>query len=295
MRIAAFNGFPFHYEMFAHILDYCKRAALEIDIYTNIVNDYGWLSLYEEAYSVDTWHPISRFDPAQYDCVILLTDNDTLYNPFWNATTHVVVIEHGAYRHLPLPAQVFLQTRHMKVRSPPSDPDTWMLPVWDNRPYEKYPTLTVACVGSGCTLGVHAIRALFSNPDDIRLLFIDRQYTDRCGFSNVESYCKLEAETMLEYVGKSTYILVAPLPNTFHKDHITSASIPLGYSVGTPVLMIESWADSYDFPGVIPIADTMELKHPTSEQLDTFREGRAALLSRRDAVLTKALDAPNDT
>lgn len=278
--------------MFAHVLDYCKQHAQDIDIYTNTLNDYGWLALYEETYSVPTWYPLSRFDPTQYDCVLLLTDNDSMYSPFWNATTHVIVIEHGAHRQLPLPAQVFLQTRHMKTRSPPSNPDTWMIPVWNNPPYEKYTPLTVACVGSGCTLGVRAIRALFSNCDDIRILLIDRNAADTGGFPNVESYSKLDAETMLEYVGKSTYILVAPLPNTFHKDHIVSASIPLGYSVGTPILLIQSWADSYDFPGIIRIPDTspLELQHPTLEQLDTFQAERTALLARRDTVLTNALD-----
>ena len=302
MRLAAFNGFPFHYEMFAHVLDYCKnqkKQAQDIDIYTNTVNDYGWLALYEETYSVNTWLPISRFDPSQYDCVILLTDDDRAYAPFWNATTHVVVIEHAAFRHLPLPAQVFLQTRHMQIRTPPSNPDTWVIPVWDNPPYEKYPALTVVCVGGGCNMGVHAIRALFSNVDDIRLIFITHNLgvgnIDTHGFPNVTFYHKLDAEMMLEYVGKSTYLLVAPYltSNYNYKDQAMSGSIPLAYSVGTPVLMLQSWADLYNLPGIVCIPDTspIELNYPTTEQLDMFYTERASLLARRDAVLTKALDS----
>ena len=299
MRIAAFNSFPFHYEMLAHVLDYCHQYSLDIDVYTNIVNDYGWLAFYERTYSVNTWYPISRFDPARYDCVILLTDDDRKYAPLWNTTTRVVVIEHDACRQLPLPAQVFLQLRHMKTRSPPSRPDTWMFPVWDNTPYEKYSSLTVACVGAGCTIGVHAIRALFSNVDGISILLIGRQKINTHGFHNVESYCNLDAETMLEYVGKSTYILVAPLQSQGHnyKDDKISASIPLGFSVGTPVLMIQSWVESYNVPGFIHLPDNVpiELKHPTAEQRDAFCSERASLLARRDAVLTKALDCSSCT
>jgi hypothetical protein len=291
MRLAVFNSFPYHYEMFAHILDYCKNHNQEVNVYTNTTNDYGWLSYYEEVYAVKEWYPIHQFHPEDYDCVILATDDDYAYGRFWNGKTHVVVIEHGGRRQLSLPAQSFIQIRQLKLRTPPSDSNTWAIPVWDNKLYTKSDRLTVVSVGRSAPRDPRELQRMFSNFDDIHFIWIDRTVSCSTGVSNIEVIRGMDTENMVKCIGEATYILLLPNGNDDYVYHSISASIPLGYSVGTPVLMLEPWVEAYELPGLIGIPDdsSIELTHPTAEQCDAFQKGRTELLQRCDRVLTEAM------
>ena len=52
MHIAAFNCFPFHYEMFGYIIHYCKENNMDLTIFTNFENDLMTLVPGNTFYSV---------------------------------------------------------------------------------------------------------------------------------------------------------------------------------------------------------------------------------------------------
>ena len=41
MKLAIINTFNFHFEMFGHIIEYCLKKNIRIDIYSNFNDDLG--------------------------------------------------------------------------------------------------------------------------------------------------------------------------------------------------------------------------------------------------------------
>ena len=68
MRFAAYNGFPFHFEVLGHVIEYCKG---QVDVYTVTEGSMGWI----EYYGISPLAP-SEFCPDKYDWIFLLTDDD---------------------------------------------------------------------------------------------------------------------------------------------------------------------------------------------------------------------------
>jgi len=286
MNLCIFNSLPQHHEMFAHVLDYCKENSLKIDIYTNKEKDYGWLDFYKKEYRVITWYPISFFNPEAYDYVFLLTDDDNGYDRFWNNTTRVIVTEHSSNRQLNLRSYCKHQTRHFKLRSPPSDPDTWILPLWNNILYEKYEKITVLSIGNATNF--LNLQALFLNFSSINFILVDRDMNCENSLSNVKKYKSLNASDLIEYAGRSHYILFWPTTSYSlqHKDLSMSGSFPLAYSVGTQLIVPESFIESLGLLGLLGISEGVILDYPDSR---CFMEERLRLLERRNSIISKCL------
>jgi len=283
MKICIFNSLPQHHEMFAHVLDYFKNNKMIIDIYTNKTNNYGWLNYYEKEYNIHVWYPISFFNSHAYDYVFLLTDDDYGYNPYWNNTTRVLVTEHDSKRELNLKTYCKHQTRQFNLRSPPSDPNTWILPVWNAILQAKYERLTVLSLGNA-TNNLN-LPSLFSNYKEIDFILVDRDMNTQNTEPNIRKFNKLEASKLIEYASKSHYILVWPTTSysTNHKHYSMSGSIPLAYSVGTPLLLPESYLEPLGLKGLtgIPDKDQINLEIPDKE---IFLKERFVLLERRNKI-----------
>ena len=284
MKFCIFNSLSVHYEMFSYILDYCKENNEKIDIYTNRENNYGWLDFYEKRYSIHTWYPISFFDPNAYDYVFLLTDDD--FYPYFDSsfTAKVIVIEHNGMRQLPLNAFSFLQTRQFKLRNPQSNPNTWIMPLWNNVFHEKYEKLTVLSVGNASNL--LDLKELFINFNDIHFILIDR-YMDCSDSESITKYNSLDTNLLIEYAAKSHYILFWPTTefSQNHKYNSMSASFPLGYSVGTPLIVPESYIEPYGLRTLTGLECPISLEKPSREYYDKFLKERKSLLTRRNYIL----------
>lgn len=297
MKLCIFNSLPQHHEMFAHVLDYCLQKSLKIDIYTNKEKHYGWLDFYEKEYIIFTWYPISFFNPAAYDYVFLLTDDDYGYNPFWNNTTRVIVTEHDSKRQLNLKAYRTHQTRHFKLRGPSSDPNTWIVPVWNNILYKKYETLTVLSIGNA-TNNLN-LQHIFSNFLEINFILVDRDINCSNSMSNIKKYNKLHTSELIEYAGRSHYILFWPTTyySQQHKYNSMSGSFPLAYSVGTPLLVPESFIEPLGLAGMVGISDhgSIKLNYPEENIYKALINQREQLLKRRNNIFDSFLFGSLDT
>lgn len=299
MKYAIFNGLPQHHEMFSYVLDYFKKIGENIDVYTNKTNHYGWLDFYILKYGSRNWYPISFFNPDAYNYVFLLTDDDTHYAALWNKKTKVIVVEHDGKRMLKLPAYKTLQTRKFNLRSPPSDPETWVLPIWNNTLYTKYDKLTVMSIG--CAARFLNLNSLFSNYNDIQFILVDRYMNLGSTDTNTIKYRELDAPTMIEYASKSHYILFWPTTgySTNHMHHSMSGSFPLAYSVGTPLLMPESYIEPLGIgkAGIgifgMPDSSAIHLEKPTQSQYGAFIVEREGLLKRRDRIFNSIMKLYN--
>jgi len=275
--------------MFAYILDYFKERGLTLDVYTNTKHHHGWLDFYEKKYGIMAWFPISFFNPDAYDYVFLLTDDDHGYTPFWNDTTRVIVIEHDAKRHLELRSYFTIQTRQFNLRNPPSDPNTWILPVWNNPIYEKYEKLTVLSVGN-ITSQIN-LKSLFTNFSEINFILVDRNMnTDAVEENNIKRYNNLDARSLVEFAAKAHYIIFWPT-TTFsmeHKYNSISGSFPLAFSVGTPLILPESFIEPLRLEALgIPDSPLKAicLEKPSEALLSAVIKERETLLTRRNSIL----------
>lgn len=292
MNICIFNSLAQHHEMFAHVLDYFKGKNKKIDVYTNITNNYGWLRFYEIQYGIYQWYPILFFNPDAYDYVFLLTDDDHGYEPFWkNTKVRVIVIEHYSPRELNNRAYLKLQTRKFVNRSPPSHDDTWILPVWDNPRYEKYDKLTVLSIGNA-TNGLD-LPSLFKNYKDIQFILCDRDLDTYSDSPNISKYNKLDTSKLIEFAGKSHYILFWPTTeySLNHKWNSMSGCFPLAYSVGTPILLPQSFIEPLGLSGLVGIPDgsSICLDKPDHTLYETFNIQRLELLKRRNHIFDSFL------
>jgi hypothetical protein len=287
MRFCIFNSLPQHHEMFAHVLDYFKERNVSIDIYTNKINHYGWLDFYEKNFSIISWFPISFFNPDAYDYVFLLTDDDKGYAPFWNDKTRVIVTEHSSKRQLNLRSYFTIQTREFKLRNPPSDPNTWILPVWNNKLDEKYEKLKVLSIGNA-TNGIN-LPSLFSNFSDIQFILVDRHMDISEKGGNITRYNCLDATRLIEFAAKSHYIIFWPTSafSMEHKHNSMSGSFALACSVGTPLILPESFIEPLGLEAIgIPDSPLkpIHLEKPSDTLVSAVLKQREDLLKRRDRI-----------
>jgi len=287
MKCCIFNSLAVHYEMYAYVLDYFKEKKLSIDVYTNKTNQSGWLDFYEQKFNITTWFPISFFNASAYDYVFLLTDDDTGYEPFWNHTTRVIVVEHDGKRRLNLKSYCTIQTRQFKLREPP-DPDTWVMPVWNNLSTERFNKLTVLSIGNSSN-GIN-LPSLFSNFNEIDFILVDR-YINSANTTNITRYNNLSASSLIEIAKKAHYIVFWPT-NSFlegHKYHSISGAFPLAFTVGTPLLMPESFIEPLGLDGITGISGSIHLEKPTEELYSNVLLQRDILLKKRNSVFDSIL------
>jgi hypothetical protein len=112
--------------------------------------------------------------------------------------------------------------------------------------------------------------------------------------SNVTKYNKLDATKMIEYASKSHYILFWPTTGYAHRhrDLSMSGSFPLGYSVGTQLLVPESFVEPLGLKGLASIPDGggKQLEKPTDEEYSVFMTERIELIKRRDGLFSSTLE-----
>jgi FkbM family methyltransferase len=94
-KIAIFNSFPFHYEMFGYILNYAQNNNYLVDVYTNSTNDLGWIDFYKNYFK----NTVTFFDFKEYSNiklykhVFVTTDDDHEFKTEW-ITDNVICINH---------------------------------------------------------------------------------------------------------------------------------------------------------------------------------------------------------
>lgn len=293
-RIAIYNGFPFHYEMFGTVLEFLTQRGYEFDLYSETRDEMGWFAFYTRRFGDLPFKPLAAFDDAHYDYVFLLTDDDFRYKYFWTRAK-VIMFEHSGRRNTSRMTWRRFQTREFTQRVPPSSPDTWVLPVWNIFQRPKTDILKIVAIGNNCP----------SHPDELTLWIIDissphfvfmnrrpapTQFDHDAwkAFPNVTLLENTDATTMLEHAASADWILMLP-KNELQFKHAISACIPVAYGVGTPLLLSKPWCEAYGLKGMCPLDPTSALTKPTAELMAEVFETQEALLKRRDFLFEESL------
>lgn len=312
MRVAIFNGFNFHYEMFGFALDYCFSQGIVPVLYTNTDSDYGWLEEYAARFAkaLDV-RPVDSYTPNDVDVVFVLTDDDVWYGHRWGPikpTARVLLFEHYARRSVMVHADARIPLRHYIHRFYPSgaNKDTWILPVWN--PYAAVAppapapapadgVVRVVAIGNNCPTTPEELAKWFhSLRGPIEFTFINRseaptvlepvRWTD---YPNIKICLDISTSDMLAAVERADWLLMLPR-NIIQKHDAISAIVPLAFSFRKPLLVAADWVEAYGLRGgLVALDPTRPLAPPDAACMAALDAQREELFARRDALLTQHL------
>ena len=93
-KIAIFNSFPFHYEMFGYIINFAKNNKYHVDIYTNDRSNLGWNLFYGKLFNNITFFDYNLYSDKNYEFIFVTTDDDRGFKNEW-ITDKVISINHN--------------------------------------------------------------------------------------------------------------------------------------------------------------------------------------------------------
>lgn len=99
-KIAIFNGFPFHYEMFGYVIHFCKKNSYILTIYTEGFSHYNWFDYYKKIFTDETFDFQIKYyiyfenERYQYDYIFILTDDDPRFKNEW-VNNKTICVDHS--------------------------------------------------------------------------------------------------------------------------------------------------------------------------------------------------------
>lgn len=261
MKIAGYNGFPFHHLMFGFLIYYCKTKNYELVIYSQTENDMGYINFYKQIFGecFEIRH-ISKFHEewTNYDAYVCLTDDDpeflSLQYPIFHKT---ICIDHY-YKKRQNKMQNCLSYRlHSNELQ-----NNWILvcyPIF-NEKIRWLPTMNVVIIGHMHYYKTTILNRLRYN-GKIVLHCISREINESMfqleeplrGDIQLMTYQNLDTGLMIELVKNSDFIMTNVEQGSHHdyESEIMSGCIPLAYSTLTPLILSKRNNQSLKFKNVI--------------------------------------------
>jgi hypothetical protein len=291
MRIAIFNGFEFHYEMFGYLIDFFKNAGdkgNEIHLYSEQKNNMDWFRYYLTKFpkTCKLFH-YTTFSPSLYDIIIILTDCDPFWKKQW-ASNRVLCIDHSSLNRRPEIPEI----KHIATRYFPSHASlSWCLPVMRMIDLEQKKKIVnprkMVCIGSH--VKDKKISDLAKGSTDLEIVLIDR-HLDPVSYQEIPNVtCIKQCSTidMIEHLSTAMYVYVSDV-NVDHFENIMSSSIPLALNNLCSLIIPAQMNQYYNISSALTV-ENMKLVH-TSQQIDLVHNDLENYLSRRNAVLSEKID-----
>ena len=268
-EICIINGFPFHYEMFGYIIEYCVHRNMPLDIYTEIKNNYGWLPFYKNnVCSLITFYPISEYNPNNsYRRIILTTDDDPVLKDEW-ISDKIIAIDHIEDLRKPQ-IKYHISTRWFESR-PTTD---YILPAFRLITLEdkqKFSRPAVICLGGNTELSIAKFKKLFSNFETIEFWFVDRKAEPEKfrEYPNIHCVKQMDTTEMLDLCKKSHWMFISDEKKN-HMKKSMSAAIMLGFSCLCRIIMPTEMNINYEYKSVQEYTDTIMLDAVDFSRVDT--------------------------
>jgi glycosyltransferase involved in cell wall biosynthesis len=307
-RVAIFNSFPFHYELFGHILAHFARnggASSAVSIFTETKNNMGWLDFYKtqfETLNIE-FRSVSEFCDArhEFDLIFVPTDDDFAFKREWIDDRCIVTDNHVSnrrpeYKH------------HIGLRPFAGNDKRWALPCYDLvSASDKMTHLERDCIHVAITVGWQIVLNYpvinrLSAMVPLHIHFIGRKFDDIASKMNatgvdicIHLHEKMETRDMIELLKKCDYVMT-DLQNDDHINGITmSGVVPLSFSTLTPLIISKQNNRIYGFKNVVefemssdePIVIAKKGSNHV-EQLKVERDGLIAMYDRAIATLIRA-------
>jgi len=245
MKLAVFNGFPFHYEMFGYLIHYCKVMNHELTIYCYPQHDMRWLAFYYSMYmfeckDVHTFH-------NNYDSIFLTTDDD----PYYRGDVHKTICIDHFYK---------IRSPHYskRITTRPFDERPYALPVYPIFNDKKSNGATVLIIGHSDLYDISCINRLTSDkPITIQVISrnVNLDAFHGCKYP-VKGYSSISTFEMMDIIYNADYIMtdVSMGKNYIHEN--MSGSIPLALSTLTPLILSKETNSYYKFKNCIEYDDS---------------------------------------
>lgn len=255
-RFAIFNSFPFHYEMFGYIIEYCQARGGVIDIFTETANNIGWIQFYENKFpgafrmfSYLLFNPINN-----YECVFLTTDDDPQFRDEWFNEKTLCIDHYYEVRRL------YAGNRRVSTRPFISGLD-WVLPVYKMVDVEEKRSKMVpgqiVCIGSNCPKTIRHVDTMIRHAaglgENLMFICVERYLTREvidCCYPNVVFSSMVDTSEMLRIVVESEYVYISENDGCYIKNKM-SGVIPLAVSCLCKIIMPEEMNMCYQFGSAI--------------------------------------------
>lgn len=323
MKIAVYHGFEkIHHEMLGYLIDYFLYSPITVDWYAHeSKSSVEWFAIYKDIFKKDIkWLSPFTFDEKKYDLIILLTDDDTLFDtihPNGYDKSKIISINHS---NINKRNEVFdcIQTR-FTTKFPNRK---WALPCYrainlqtKKELLDKNQRLSVVCIGlNNVPASPIILKNLFINFDDIDFHVVSRiikgsyicngirddgsygmvglkLFDNLDGHSNIMTYEMCSTDKIIELLKSANYVLC--LYNPFNTGYINSsitASIPLAFNYLCKLLIPSVWQEHYNFKSCISYTDTDKiLLGNTINDLHSIEKEQVDLVSHRNTTLDNAI------
>jgi len=260
MRIAAFNGFECHYEMYGYIIYFCKKNNHTLTIYHTSKNNQGYIEFYSKLFNDFTveYKQLGLFNTERnnFDKIILVTDDDKEFrtdNIVINKRTISIVHSYKNRNPLisssiavrPLAKEYFMD---------------WALPIYPIR-YSSMKKdsldneIHISIIGHSVAYNTKIINRIKSNKK-ITFNIISRGVPFSL-FNTVNPWIQvylhnnINTSTLMEILYKSSYILTDVALTKDYTHTTMSGAIPLAFSTLTPLIISRDTNQYYNFKNVI--------------------------------------------
>ena len=266
MKIAIFNGFTFHYEMFGYIIYYCKYKGYELTVFKPNRNDQdqGYIGFYNQHYGSYrvTYKDIGLFENEKhvFDAIFLVTDDDPHFDtgnriinekticidhsyrirsPIFSKRIAVRPFAAGYYRDWALPMYPILDISQKMQKKHASSDEIHITLLGDS--VMPYHVGILNRIEKPKKIVIHAI-SRFMSPDKFNGIRSDIA---------LHVYRNISTDELFSIMYTSDYCITDLTESKNYVDEVMSGSIPLAFSTLTPLILSKQSNSYYRFKNVI--------------------------------------------
>jgi hypothetical protein len=312
MKVAIFNGFLFHYEMFGYLIDFCSKMKYELTVYWGIGHDHGYRELYTRVFSdykfiirgAREFLGMTAQQRSTFDIVFLITDDDYEFDKSnLENNRKTICIEHFYKDRCPL------LTNKIATR-PFASPylRDWALPCYsilcsgDKRivKLSEREQIHIAIIGS--TIGKYNTAVMnrikfMDKPIIFHVIGRDVERSQFDGLDNLDLlniYHNIDTLYMMRVIDACQFVLTDHIIDNKYENEQMSGSIPLAFSLLVPLIISSQTNQYYKFENVIEFnkTDGADIILHDIDVLDLETE-RDAMVLRNHNMFKKHIDMTN--
>ena len=279
-KIAIYNGFSFHYEMFGYIIDYCKTKNYDLTIYSD--DNLGYKDYYKSLFAINEYRPVFLFEieKQNYDFIFLTTDDDWSYkiNDI-EINRKTICIDH--YYKIRNPAfEKRIATR------PFSNERKWALPVYPiNQDNQTNDEINIVLLSDDNKYSIHILKRLQSSKKIILHAIARNMTIDKFHGLNMDiRICKnINTTDLIHILLKSSFIITDVSQSKNYVSENMSGAIPLAFSTLTPLIISKETNAYYKFKNVIEF-DSSDPIHLIEIDKELLKKERDELIQKNHAL-----------
>lgn len=287
-KILLYNNYPFHHEMIALGLDYCRNKNYEAVVYNPNDHD-NYMKVYSMCnYEYTMIDKIENTD--QYDLIIVLSDCDKSFLKEW-VTPKTICINHWYCKRNPF---IKTQIPIAPFTSSSYNPN-FILPIFptilksEKMRINPVNEIVVTVMGRFVPQDIEYLNFINNEGGNIFYYIISRTNHDNLkNYKNVFVYENIDAINLYTLMANSHYILVTDINPYHNKGYSTSASIAHSFSTGCQLIIPEEMNKHLRLKSAI-VYDRNKSISLGNPDLDLVYEEREELIQKRDRILDEII------